>query len=209
MHLSPEDIAAAEACGVSFLPASDAQVQRLAMQRKIFYRAGEPVLATRGDGFFETAGTLQRLIEEGRRQQHDRTQWLEAAETPMAVPAESTVKPGPVPEPAVESHDASMTAPAPEAGEVSPKRRRQRRRRTGAAEAWVGIAPGEEPGQQDAPTQEPVAATPLPAGQPRSPARSVPRAAGTATAQKRGRRWLVAGAARRGRAAKHWSTRQR
>ena len=79
MHLSPEDIAAAEACGVSFLPASAAQVQRLAMQRKVFYQAGAPILATRGDGFFETVGTLQQLIEEGRAQQRDLAQWQAAA----------------------------------------------------------------------------------------------------------------------------------
>src|SRR4051794_31580413 len=82
LYLSSEDIAVAETSGVSFIPASAAQVQRLAMQRKIFYRAGEPVLATRGGGFFETAGTLQKLIEEGRRQQRDLKEWIETAEKP-------------------------------------------------------------------------------------------------------------------------------
>ena len=89
MHLSPKEIAAAEACGVSFLPASAAQVQRLAMQRKVFYRAGVPILATRGDGLFETVGTLQQLIEEGRQQQRDLSQWLEAAEPGAAAGPET------------------------------------------------------------------------------------------------------------------------
>lgn len=170
MHLNPEDIAAAETCGIKFLPASDAQVQRLAMQRKVFYRAGEPILATRGDGLFETAGTLQRLIEEGRRQQRDLTQWLQQAVPPVAdteAPPEAEAGAGLVPEPAVVSLDVPQAEPE----------------------------------------AEPGAAVPLPAGQPRSSVRSAPRATGAAA--ERGKRWLVAGAIRRGRAGKHWSTRQR
>src|SRR4051794_6522568 len=124
LHLSPEDIAAAAVCGVSFLPASDAQVQRLAMQRKVFYRDGEPLLATRGDGLFETAATLRRLIEEGRRQQRDLTQWLQAA----SVAADAEIRPAaasveaaageassvPEPAPAVERSDAAMVEPEAE-----------------------------------------------------------------------------------------------
>lgn len=198
MHLSPEDIAAAEACGVNFLPASDAQVQRMAMQRKIFYRAGEPILATRGDGFFETVGTLQQLIEKGRRQQQDLAQWLqaepagtaEAAVPTMAEPAEAVAEaPAEVPE-AAPPPAADDPAPA-EAAEPAPEPmppERQRRRRPPASE------PTHLP---DLPDRDPELAATLSAD------------ASRPTSRDRSQRWLVAGAARRGRAGKHWSTRQR
>src|SRR5687767_13371365 len=94
LQLNPEDIAAAEACGITFQPATPAQVQRLAMQRKIFYAAGQPILATRGGGFYETAGTLQRLIEEGLQQQRDLTAWQQSE----ASPATGAVEPDPLPQ---------------------------------------------------------------------------------------------------------------
>ena len=252
MHLSPEEIAAAEACGVSFLPASTAQVQRLAMQRKVFYRAGVPILATRGDGLFETVGTLQQFIEEGRQQQRDLSQWLEAEPGAAAGPA---TLPEVAPEP------ASKVIPAPEAAKAAPaepaslpepvaaepaapplKRPRQKRRRPElvvpelvvpelaasalsvpeqavdepVAEAVVAAVAAEAEPPQDAEAEvemgELVVAAPLPPAASRSLGRTavrVPAAAAETPGQDRGKRWLMAGAARRGRAGKHWSTRQR
>ena len=67
MELTREQSEAAKACGCTFFPASEAQVQRLAMQRRIFTLDGKPFLATRdGGGFFETHATLA-LLSEGRR----------------------------------------------------------------------------------------------------------------------------------------------
>lgn len=172
---------AAEACGISFLPASEAHIQRLAMQRKIFYRDGAPILATRGDGFFETVGTLQRLIEEGRQQQHDVTQWMRTAE-----PAAAAAEPPP-----------SATEPA--------SHKRQRRKRP-AASPRLAEAAGQAPEALSEPL--PTVPEPVPVPLPRTADRAAPQAAGM-PAQERGKRWLVAGAERRGRAAKHWSTRQR
>ncbi len=64
MELTPEQRATAEACGCVFLPATDEQVGRLSMQRRVFRIDGRPFLATRdGGGFFETHGTLSVLIE--------------------------------------------------------------------------------------------------------------------------------------------------
>ena len=64
MELTPDQRAAAEACGCVFLPATDEQVGRLSMQRRIFRVGGKPFLATRdGGGFFETHGTLTLLVE--------------------------------------------------------------------------------------------------------------------------------------------------
>ena len=250
------------------------------MQRKVFYRAGAPILATRGDGLFETVGTLQQLIEEGRQQQRDLSQWLEAAEPVAATVPEAT--PGAAPEP--EAAEAAPPGPAsllePVAAEPAaspPKPPRQRRRRPGlvatepaapAAEEPVAELPQEveagtemadvagaasppallppEPPRQRrrrpglvaaepaAPAaEEPMAEPPqaveadtemtevaeaasppaaLPPVASRSPGRTAARAPAATVetpGQDRGKRWLMAGAARRGRAGKHWSTRQR
>jgi len=67
LDLTPDQIADAEACGVSFPTATPAQVQRYAMQKKVFRIGGAAVLATRDGALFETAGTLERLIAEGER----------------------------------------------------------------------------------------------------------------------------------------------
>ena len=63
MELTPDQRAAAEACGCVFLPATDEQVGRLSMQRRVFRIDGRPFVATRdGGGFFETQATLLPLI---------------------------------------------------------------------------------------------------------------------------------------------------
>ena len=63
MELTPDQRAAAEACGCVFLPATDEQVGRLSMQRRVFRVGGKPFVATRdGGGFFETHATLLPLI---------------------------------------------------------------------------------------------------------------------------------------------------
>src|SRR4051812_9388727 len=94
------------------------------MQRKVFYRAGVPILATRGDGFFETVGTLQQLIEEGRQQQRDLSQWLEAAEPVAATLPEALLETAP------EAVEAAPVEPAAaESGASPPKRPRQKRGR--------------------------------------------------------------------------------
>ncbi len=64
MDLTREQFEAAKACGCVFLPATDEQVGRLSMQRRVFRIDGRPFVATRdGGGFFETHGTLAALIE--------------------------------------------------------------------------------------------------------------------------------------------------
>ena len=63
MELTPDHLRAAQACGCVFLPATDAQVQRLSMQRRIFRLGGKPFVATRdGGAFLETHATLLPLI---------------------------------------------------------------------------------------------------------------------------------------------------
>ena len=64
MDLTQEQVEAAKACGCAFFPATGAQVALLSMQRRIFRIGGKPFMATRdGGGFFETQGTLARLVE--------------------------------------------------------------------------------------------------------------------------------------------------
>ena len=63
LELTPDQLRAAEACGCVFLPATDEQVGRLSMQRRVFRIDGRPFLATRdGGGFFETHATLLPLV---------------------------------------------------------------------------------------------------------------------------------------------------
>ena len=64
MDLIEEQVEAAKACGCAFLPATEAQVALLSMQRRVFRVGGRPFMATRdGGGFFETHGTLSLLVE--------------------------------------------------------------------------------------------------------------------------------------------------
>ena len=64
MDLTEEQVEAAKACGCAFLPATEAQVALLSMQRRVFRIGGSPFVATRdGGGFMETHGTLSLRIE--------------------------------------------------------------------------------------------------------------------------------------------------
>ena len=63
MNLTADQLAVARARGCVLLPATEAQIQRLSMQRRVFRIDGEPFVATRDGGvFFETHGTLSLLI---------------------------------------------------------------------------------------------------------------------------------------------------
>ncbi len=62
LELTREQRAAAEACGCAFVAATEEQVRRLTMQRRVFCSDGTPVLATRDGGFFETHATLAALV---------------------------------------------------------------------------------------------------------------------------------------------------
>ena len=64
MDLTEEQVEAAKACGCAFLPATEAQVAVLSMQRRVFRIGSNSFVATRdGGGFMETHGTLSLLIE--------------------------------------------------------------------------------------------------------------------------------------------------
>ena len=70
MILTEQQITAAKARGCAFFPATQDQVARLSMQRRIFTLDGRPHIASRdGGGFLETHGTLMSL--EGRASRGD------------------------------------------------------------------------------------------------------------------------------------------
>ncbi|WP_439548059.1 hypothetical protein [Falsiroseomonas sp.] len=63
MDLSPDQVRAARAAGCTFIAATEDQVARLTMQRRIFRIDGAPHLARRAQsGFYETYGTLAPLL---------------------------------------------------------------------------------------------------------------------------------------------------
>ncbi len=158
MTLTSDQIAAAEAAGCRFLPASPAQASRLAMQRKVFQVNGQPMLATRGGGLYETAATLERLIALGQ-------DMLRPTLPEAAPPAQDAGRE----DPALEPPRRRATEPAP--------RRRPRPAPAPRAEAWT--APPDPPAQ---PEPSPKATTARPGRAPRGGERWV-----TAGAERRGR----------------------
>ncbi len=156
MQLSYDKVAAARACGIEFPPASPAQVQRLSMQRKVFEIDGQPHLATRDGSFFETAGTLERLIagEVETRQQADLAAWE----------AGGTTEPSPTPAPAQAAPEPAKRREKLEDARAALRAKLERK----AAE--LGIAPSDlfsTPGQQ-APAEQAAAKKGRRARKPRS-----------------------------------------
>jgi hypothetical protein len=193
LNLSPEQIAAAHLVGVAFPPATPAQVQRLAMQRKVFRIAGTAVLATRDGTFFETAATLAPLIAEGERQQRDLVAW-EAA-VPMVEP--------PAPPPNPERPVAAALAPA--APDLEPAT---------APETALPLEADAASAEEEAPAPAALVALELQAEAVPKPALVMPLAVNRRVPSiperkaRCGERWLTAGAERRGRLAQHWSRRR-
>lgn len=86
MELTQDQIAAAQASGCTFLPASDEQVARLTMQRRIFTIDGRPHVATRNDGAVkETHGAVALLIAGEAAPVQETTQEALAADAEAAL----------------------------------------------------------------------------------------------------------------------------
>ncbi len=195
MDLTPDQIAAARACGCVLTMATEDQVRRLSMQRRVFHVGGEPFVAAR-EGFFETHGTLAALIEKHRPTAAVSDAEPEAARVPeRAMPGDA------------ETSVATSGAPAPEGPEEV--RAGQNGRRAAAARPRKARAPWTEPAPAHADTA-PVDETAA------GPSEAEKTLAGVAAAQGRalgarvvGRvrrvgkpltpRWMVAGKMRRGR----------
>ncbi|MGK7870945.1 hypothetical protein [Falsiroseomonas sp. E2-1-a20] len=202
MNLTSEQQRAARACGVTFVPATGAQVQRLTMQRRIFRIDDQPFLAVRNDGFWETYGTLMRLIEEYEQDRRQRSVEVpvappEAALAPLSAPT--------LPRPAAKVADPVTAEPAQhqEVARVKPRRRRAVRAGAEAEqEATRTEVSNETPGPTDAASPEEL---PLTFGieavtisniADGKPVRAVRR---LRIRQLQPPRWTTAGKARRGR----------
>ncbi len=65
MELTPDQVRAAQAAGRILRPATEEQVGRLTMQRRIFTVGGLPHVVARGEGgFLETHGTLAPVLDD-------------------------------------------------------------------------------------------------------------------------------------------------
>ncbi len=124
LELTPDQLRAARACGCALAPATEDQVRRLSMQRRIFCIGGMPFVAARDGGFFETHGTLAALIEKHRPwattergAEADVTPAQEAAPTPAQVELDDTG-----------TLAAALGAPTPAEPEVARAERNVRRR---------------------------------------------------------------------------------
>lgn len=78
LELTADQLAAASACGCVLTSATDDQVRRLSMQRRIFQIGGLPHVVAR-DGFFETHSTLAELIEKYEPADLDRSDGTDTA----------------------------------------------------------------------------------------------------------------------------------
>ena len=96
LELTPDQLAAARARGCAFLPATDDQVRRLAVQRRVFRLDGRPFVATRNGGFFETWGTLLALIGKLRPDAPEQNSGVATAPSPEDA-GPSDPEPSPVP----------------------------------------------------------------------------------------------------------------
>jgi len=201
LELTREQRAAAEACGCAFVAATDEQVRRLTVQRRIFGLDGMPFLATRDGAYFETHATLAALIgrhaavsakrgaaTEGARP-HDRA--AASAPEPAAAsgpgPAQASPPAADPPTPAVDpSPTPESWSPASEVDATEPEAPPRDGAAVSAADAGEEAAtPVEETGAEGdgAPTRIPAERAPRQrrAGQPKTP------------------RWVTAGKERRGR----------
>ncbi|MCK8787831.1 hypothetical protein M0638_26095, partial [Roseomonas sp. NAR14] len=217
LQITPDQAAALMAAGFSLRPATEEQVGRLAMQRRIFLLDGTPMLVTRDGAYFETAGTLRDVLSS-------------APPATGAAPGKAEKDP---PAPGIEGmgieemaidgmgvDGAGMptpdaTAPASPPTEAAAPDATARLATVATLPADLATSPDDPPPpragrrihHQTAATEDaaqpfrapadspPATAEPPPAARPRRPGRHT----GTPP------RWLTAGAERRGRLAQHWS----
>jgi hypothetical protein len=176
------------ACGCGFLLATEDQVRRLTVQRRIFLVHGEPVVVVRR-GFFETWATLAVLIENHRLIAPDSSSETGAAAAPEYA-AQSDA--GPSPDPA--QPDVAEAKQVHRDAAPAPRRPRAPRPKSAPADAGAAHTGGTVAGPSDAGEMLAEGA----AAQGRGP---------KACALRRGRRtgwpptprWMVAGKMRRGR----------
>ncbi len=190
LELTPDQLAAARARGCAFLPATDDQVRRLAVQRRVFRVEGRPFVATRDCGFLETWATLAALTENYRPVAPE-----PGATTNMAPVQEHAAPRGLEPSPAPAEPEAPRArqhgAEAPSA-----KPRQPRARRPKPPPASTDAVPGGEIAARQSEAEEMLAGV---AAAQVSGARARVVGRGRRAGQPPTPRWMVAGKMRRGR----------
>ncbi len=190
LELTPDQLAAARARGCAFLPATDDQVRRLAVQRRVFRVEGRPFVATRDCGFLETWATLAALTENYRPVAPE-----PGATTNLAPVQEHAAPRDPEPSPAPAEPEAPRARQhGVEAPSTKPSQPRARRPRPPAASSDAVLS--------DKVTPQPSAAEEMLAGvavAQVSGARARVVGRGRRAGQPPTPRWMVAGKMRRGR----------
>jgi hypothetical protein len=187
LDLTRDQLAAAEACGCTTVPATDDHVRRLTVQRRIFRIDGRPHLVVRG-GYNETHATLAALLERHRGgPPHRAAEPSAAAVMAQAAPPDaSTSAVAPERHGAEQRHEAAVSP----AGVRRP--RQPRPSPEARPDAKVIGAPEAEPSEAEAMLAEVTPAA--------SSAGPTARVVGRWRArQPKTPRWMVAGKLRRGR----------
>jgi hypothetical protein len=198
LKLSPLQVAAAKSRGFALFPATQAQIERMTMQRRIFDVEGRPHVVSRDGVYFETHATLAPVIATAPAQPVATAPVpmpvaAEAAPEPVAPTLAQTVATAPEPGPAAEEAPPGEE-PAEETAPPVPRRRLSRPR---SEEGTEGAAP--RPSRRRAMAaraEEPALTAPEDEARPEDDT--------DAASRRRARpgeppRWRVAGAMRRGR----------
>ncbi|MBD0275177.1 MAG: hypothetical protein ICV73_25035 [Acetobacteraceae bacterium] len=189
MELTPDQLAAALACGCALAPATEDQVRRLSAQRRVFRFEGRPLVATR-DGFLETHGTLSALIEK-----HRPAASRPDAETGAAPVQEHAAQTRPEPAPVL-AEPAAVPAQQDDAEAPPAKPRQPRTRRPKPPAASADAVPTGEAAAARSEAEGMLAAVSAEQG---SGARVRVLGRGRRAGQPPTPRWMVAGKMRRGR----------
>ncbi len=204
MKLTPQQVAAAKARGFVMFPATQGQIDRMTMQRRVFDVDGKPHVVSRDGLYFETHATLAPMIA-------DALAAMPAAPEPEPMAAAPVVVAA-APDVAVAAEPAAVEAEAePEAAAEDAPRRPVRRRLTRPETTEGGEEPRKPARRRAMPAQadadmavaaaEPAAATPqttlsLPVDDSEL---GLEAAARRRMRSSEAPRWQVAGALRRGR----------
>jgi hypothetical protein len=121
LHLTPDQVTAAEASGCTFVAAAEEQVQRLTMQRRVFWIDDRPVLVRRGSAPFETQGTLLALIAD-----HLAAAPKRGADLPTSSSESAPWQDEPQPSPPSTSPDVVQAKPRTPGGPPARGRRRRK-----------------------------------------------------------------------------------
>ena len=159
MHLTREQFRIAETLGCSFQPAAPDQIARLSMQRRVFWLDDQAFLGQRQDGFYETAATLTRLLQEAKVALPPEAVLAEPEPAPPALAEPVLVEPAAVEPTVAEPAPAAAAVPEEEAAaEPPPPARAAPRRRQPVAPAPAPEETGEAPEDQPDDQPEPAAA---------------------------------------------------